>query len=140
MGFGVRGDSGGVKWCNAKGHCTLQDEAAEVASGGKRGDAGVDVGGVDGGGLAAAVGRGKTDFFEEFFQHCVQAAGADVFDAVVDVGGEVGEGVDGVFGEGEGEAFGADEGLVLFDQGGFGFGEDAAEVVAGEGGEFDADG
>jgi hypothetical protein len=84
--------------------------------------------------LAAAVAGGEGNFFEEAFEDGVEAAGADVFDAVVDVGGEVGEGVDGVFGEGEVEAFGADEGAVLLDQAVFGFGEDAAEVVAGRGG------
>jgi len=82
----------------------------------------------------------ETYVFEDAFDDGHKAAGADVFELAVGLGGEFGHGVEGGVVKIDGEAFGGDEGLLLFGEGGIGLGEDAAEVVFGEGIEFDADG
>ena len=69
----------------------------------------------------------------------MEAAGADVLDAVIHLHGDIGDGFDGVGFEGEVDAFGFHQGDVLRDETGFRLGEDALEIIAAERPEFDAD-
>ena len=64
---------------------------------------------------------------------------ADILDRRIDLGGDIGERVDAVLAEIERHAFGREQRLVLLDEARFGLGEDAAQIVAGERLEFDAD-
>ena len=73
-----------------------------------------------------AVGGGEADLVEQLLHHRLQAPRADVLDARVDLGGEVGERVDGVVGEVERHALGRHQRHVLLDQAGLGLGQDAA--------------
>jgi hypothetical protein len=104
------------------------------------GEAVLHVAAVDDVFFAAAVAGGEGEFFADFFDDGVEAAGADVLLFAVDVEGELGDGFDGVLGEFDGDLFGGEEGDGLLHEGVFGFGEDAHEVVLGEVAEFDADG
>ena len=49
--------------------------------------------------LAAAVGGGEGDFFEQLLEHRVEPAGADVLDAGIDLRRQVGECSDRFVGE-----------------------------------------
>ena len=108
-------------------------------------------GGADGGDDAFGGGRGglcglhevrglEADLVEDALEDGVEAAGADVFGGFVDAEGELGHFGDGFGGEFELEALGFEQRGGLLDERGFGLGEDADEVVDGEGLELDADG
>lgn len=87
----------------------------------------------------APVGRGKADIIQQLFHDRVQAAGADILDRFIDRKGDGGDFVDGVITEINGDVFSPDQGLVLADQAGIGFGQDAAEIFLGQGVQLDTD-
>ena len=78
--------------------------------------------------------------FQQFFQHGVQAAGADVFGFLVHLESDFGQAGDAVGGEIELYAVGGQQGLVLLGEAGIGAGEDGLEVFHGEAVQFHADG
>ena len=69
----------------------------------------------------------------------MQPPRADILDAAVDLGGQVGDGFDGFGGEVQGDVLGGQQRLVLVDQAGFRLGQDAHQIVAGQGLKLDAD-
>ena len=80
------------------------------------------------------------DLFQQFLQYRVQAAGADVFGAFVDLPGHFSNAPDAVVSNLQVESFGIQQGLVLLSEGASGFGENALEVIRGQGAQFHADG
>ena len=69
----------------------------------------------------------------------MQAAGADVFGALVHLPGDLGQALDAGGVEFEFDPLGGQQGLVLFGQGGIRFGQDALEFLHPEGIQFDTD-
>src|SRR5579859_1597459 len=118
----------------------LQNITAEVLVFDDVGELFADVGGVDFYGFLFQVGAGKGNLFEHFFHDGVQAARADVFRALVDLGGEAGDFLKAVVGKDQLDTFGFEQGFVLFRERVFRLLEDADEVLDGEGFELDADG
>src|SRR5690606_39985010 len=81
--------------CGEKG-ASLEDVAGEVGVLDEVAEVLVDVGAVDGDGVAIAIGGLVAEGVEQALEHGVQAAGADVLLALVDLRGDVGEALDRV--------------------------------------------
>src|SRR3546814_3178035 len=97
-------------WADA---CFLQDVAGEVGVLDQFAEVLVDVGAVDDHVVAVAVGGLVAQGVEQAFEHGVQATGADVLLAFVDLGGDVGEAFDRIGRELQCHAFGTQQLDVL---------------------------
>jgi hypothetical protein len=63
--------------------------------------------------LAAPVLGFEADVLEQLLHHRLQAAGADILDLAVHLGGDAGDGADAVVGEADVDAFGGDQRAIL---------------------------
>src|SRR4029078_12620621 len=99
-----------------------------------------DMGAVDHEFLAGFVGGVEGNLVENALHHRAETAGADILDIRVPLDRNIGNGLDGVAGEVEVDAFGLHQRDILPDQASLRLGEDAAEIVAGEGAELDTNG
>ena len=95
--------------------------------------------GVDPDFLAGPVGGGEAHLVEHPLHHRLQPARADVLDRAIDLGGDARDRRDRVVGEVELDAFGPHQRHILLDEARLGVGEDALEILLGQGIELDAD-
>ena len=110
----------------------LKDKFGQIRIFAERRDGFVHHLGGNGDRLPAAIGGGKADFLQQFFQNRVQAACADVFDRLVNVHRQMRQRGDGIIFKNQRHVFGAHQGFVLFDQAGFGFGQNTAKIFFGQ--------
>ncbi len=69
----------------------------------------------------------------------MQATGADILLALVDLRGNLGKPIHRIGRKRQRHTFGLQQGFVLLDQGGLGLGEDADEIGLGQRGQFHTD-
>ncbi len=98
-----------------------------------------DVLGIDRDALAAPIGRVEGDVVEHPLHHGLQATRADVLDIGVELDRDLRQRIDRVLGEVEGNTLGLEQRLVLADEARLRLGQDAAEILLGEGPKLDAD-
>ena len=89
--------------------------------------------------LAEPVGRGEAHLVEHAFHHRLQPPRADIFDRGIDLHRDPRHRIDRVGRKDKLDPFGAQKRFILLDEAGFGFGEDAAEIVLVQGRELDPD-
>ena len=89
--------------------------------------------------FAAALLGLEADVLEQFLEHRLQPARADILDLGVHLGGDAGERPDAVFGEDDLDPLGGEQGAILLGEAGAGVGEDADEILLGERLQLDPD-
>ncbi len=89
--------------------------------------------------LAGTIGSVERDLVEHSLHNRLQATGADVLDAGIELDRDVSERIDGIVGEVELHFFRLKQRLVLADEARLGLRQDAAEVFLGQRPQFDAD-
>ena len=88
--------------------------------------------------LAGQVAGAEGDFFQQAFEQGVQAACADVLGFLVDLVGNLGDALDTFGNELDAQAFGVQQGGVLLGERGVRLGENALEILRGQGFQLDA--
>ena len=83
-----------------------EDVARQVLVGGQFRQIAVDIGRINGHRHPIHLGGVEGDLLQQPFQHRMQAAGADVLGALVDLPGDLGDAADAVFGELQIDPFG----------------------------------
>ena len=97
------------------------------------------IGSVDHDLIAVAVGGVEGDVVEDTLHHGREPPRADILDIGVHLDRDVGDRVDRIVGEVELDALRLHQSHVLLDQARLGLGEDAAEIVARQRAQLDAD-
>src|SRR5579863_7489111 len=117
----------------------LEDKAAQVAVARQIADVLLDKIGRDLDPLAGAIRRRKADVVEHALHHRLQAPGADILDARIDLHGDLGDRINAVGREFEIDALRLHQRLILLDEARLGLDQDAAEIVFVERRQLDAD-
>src|SRR3546814_307968 len=137
----AKGPTRGDGLCRISGEDRiLQNVFAEIGVPRDFGELAFDIGGIDRHRLAPALLGIEADVLQYLLHHGLEAAGADILDLAVYLGGDAGDGAHAVVGEVHRDALGGDQRRILLGEARVGLLEDADEVLLGERLQLDTDG